>query len=70
MTEEVDPVAIVQKWMLELAEKIADQADAAADSFKTAPGDVALRAFADGIRRTNAKSGYIKSETGVADVSK
>ena len=50
---------VVKKWMLTLANEIADQADAISDEFKHLPGDVALRTFAQGIRNTNAKSGFV-----------
>jgi hypothetical protein len=54
-----DPAAIVQKWMLALADKIADQADASADGYRDVAGDVALRSFAAAIRNTNAAHGFI-----------
>lgn len=60
MADEPHPgVEVVKKWMLTLADHIADQADVSADGFKNVPGDVALREFAKGIRATNAKSGFI-----------
>jgi hypothetical protein len=60
MADEPHPgVEVIKKWMLTLADQIADQADIAADQFKNVPGDVALREFAKGIRHTNAKSGFI-----------
>lgn len=49
------------KNMLKMASMIADQMDAVADNFSTVPGDVALRMFADGIRKTNEASLKIPS---------
>lgn len=56
---EVDPAAVVEKWMLTLADKIADQAEAMSGEFKNETGDVALREFAKAIRRTNERAGFI-----------
>jgi hypothetical protein len=39
--------------MKKLAEEVANLAEREADSFRNVPGDVALRMFADAIRKTN-----------------
>ena len=42
------------KDMMKMAEAIAVMAEEQAPNFENIPGDVALRMFADAIRRTNA----------------
>lgn len=44
------------KDMMKMAEAIATLAENDAPNFENVPGDVALRQFADAIRRSNAKA--------------
>lgn len=50
MSERPDPVIV--DAMRKVSGKLADMAEAEADDWKDVPGDVALRSFAEAIRRT------------------
>jgi hypothetical protein len=47
--------------MLKMADEIANRAEAQADDFRNVSGDVALRQFADAIRKTNKAAASIPS---------
>jgi hypothetical protein len=49
------------KAMLSVSGALADMADKEAPNWATVPGDVALRAFAEAIRRTNVRAEDVRT---------
>lgn len=50
--------------MIKMSASIADLADAQAPNFKDVPGDMALRMFAESIRKTNMQMSEIRRPQG------